>query len=112
MSSLEDIKKKKMQEYMENISNEQAFMQNQAALQQANEMEAQIKKILSEVLSKEALERIANIKNIRPDFALQIEMYLIQLYQTGQLKPIITDAKLKNILDKLVQKKETKIIRK
>ena len=52
--------------------------------------------------------RIAN-----PLLATQLELYMVQLYQSGQLKGSIDDKKLKQILDVLVPKKrKTKIKRK
>ncbi|MBU4245843.1 MAG: hypothetical protein KKE71_02270, partial [Nanoarchaeota archaeon] len=40
-----------------------------------------------------------------------IELYLVQLFQAGQIRKPLIDDELRAILDKLVQKKETKIIR-
>ncbi len=106
---LENLRKRRMQEYaaMQN----QGIEQQLALQQQAAELQAQLKMIMPQILSAEARQRIANIRVAKPDFAMQVELYLVQLFQAGQIKRPLTDIELRNILDKLVQKKETKIIR-
>jgi programmed cell death protein 5 len=71
------------------------------------------KETLSKVLSKSAFERLGRVKLANPVLATQLEMYLLQAFQTGQLKGNIDDKKLKQILNVLVPKKrKTKIKRK
>jgi len=67
--------------------------------------------ILKKILSKEAKERLGRIRMVKPELAAQLELYLIQLYQTGKLKKEISDKELKAILNSLATKKEFKIIR-
>jgi len=67
--------------------------------------------VLKKVLSKDALERIGRIKLIKPDLALQLEMYLVQLYQAGKLEKEISDDELKLILKSLTPKKKFRIIK-
>lgn len=81
-------------------------------MQQTMKMQAEIKKMMSQILTVEASKRFGNIRAVKPDFALQVELYLLQLFQAGQLKVPVTDEVLKNILDKLVVKRKTKIMRK
>jgi programmed cell death protein 5 len=70
-------------------------------------------KTLGKVLTKSALERLGRVKLANPVLATQLEMYLLQAYQAGQLKGNIDDKKLKQILNVLVPKKrKTKIKRK
>lgn len=69
------------------------------------------KNILTRVLSREAFERIARVKAVKPDLALQLELYLVQLYQKGQIKNEITDIQLRQMLDKLTERKDFKIRR-
>lgn len=76
------------------------------------ELEALKKSILRKVLTKEALERLGRVRLANPLIATQLEMYLFQLHQTGQLKETIDDKKLKKILSVLVPKRKTKIRRK
>ena len=112
MTSLEEIRKRKMQDYLASSRDAQYPQQMMAEQQQAMEMQAQIKQIMGTILSKEAQERISNIRNVKPDLAIQVEIYLLQLFQAGRLKPPLTDEQLKLILDQLVRKRETQIIRK
>ncbi|MFH1229855.1 MAG: DNA-binding protein [Candidatus Aenigmatarchaeota archaeon] len=76
------------------------------------EFEALKKESLRKVLSKEALERLGRVKLANPVVASQLEVYLFQLNQTGQLREIIDDDKLKNILSVLMPVRKTKIKRK
>jgi programmed cell death protein 5 len=77
------------------------------------QFEALKKEALRNILTKNALERLGRIKLANPVLATQLEMYLFQLYQSGQLKGSIDDRKLKQILSVLAPKKrKTKIKRK
>jgi len=68
--------------------------------------------ILKRILTTEARQRLTNIKMVRPDFADQLELQLIQLAQTGKVKLPISDAQLKEALVRLQsQKKEIRIRR-
>jgi len=100
MSDEEDaIKHRMMQEQL----------QNQAQQQQ---VDAALKVITSQILDGEARERLTNLKVARPDLARQLEMYLAQLHQSGQLRTKITDEQLVMILRKLAERRETTIKRK
>lgn len=77
------------------------------------QFEALKKQTLRKILTKNALERLGRIKLANPVLATQLELYLLQIYQSGQLKGNIDDRKLKQILSVLVPKKrKTKIKRK
>ena len=68
---------------------------------------------MMKILTKDAFERLSRVKISNPSVATQLELYLTQVYQTGQLNDTITDEKLKQILSVLVgEKKETKIKKK
>lgn len=69
------------------------------------------KAVLKRVLSKDAMERLGRIRLVKPDMALQLELYLVQLYQTGKMKNEISDEQLKMILESLTSKKEFKILK-
>ena len=78
-----------------------------------NQFEDAKKDILRKVLTKEAYERLGRVKIANALLSTQLEMYLVQLYQSGQLRGAVDDKKLKQILDVLVPKKrKTKIKRK
>ncbi len=75
------------------------------------QLEAAKRMLLSKILDKGAMERLGRVRMANPMLAGQLELYLLQLSQAGQLKETITDEKLRQILDSLVKKRETKIIR-
>jgi len=74
-------------------------------------IEAMKKEVLRKVLSKSALERLSRIRLVKPDLSNQLELYLVQLYQTGKLKSEISDEQLKSILEALTAKKQYNVIR-
>ncbi len=79
--------------------------------QQMAQIEQMKKTLLRQILSKEALERLGRVRMANPNLAAQLELYLIQLYQAGQLKGVVDDEKLKQILDLLTKKREWRIRR-
>ncbi len=89
-------------------------MQEQAMQQQFQQQQAEevLKKMTLQILDAKARERLYNLKIVKPDLALQLQVYLFQLYQSGQVRGKITDDQMVNILKKLQGTKETKIIRK
>jgi len=80
-------------------------------LRELQELEKLKKIVLRKILTKEALERLGRVKLVKPQLATQLELYLVQLYQTGQIKSMIDDNKLRSILDALSKGKEYKLIR-
>jgi programmed cell death protein 5 len=70
------------------------------------------KTVLRNILTKEARERLNRIRLVKPDLALQLELYLVQLYQAGKLRGQMTDEQLKSILEMLGSGKKFKIIKK
>lgn len=76
--------------------------------------EALKKEILRKILTKDAMERLGRVRLVNPLLAAQLEAYLVQLYQMGQIKQEIDDEKLKKILSSLTPKKKgsIKIIKK
>ncbi|MCL2510261.1 MAG: DNA-binding protein [Methanomassiliicoccaceae archaeon] len=103
---LEALRRKRMEE----IASQQS---NQAAQEeQAKQYENQKQSILRQILTPEARDRLANIKLANPEQANTVEMQLIQIAQSGRLQSVITDAMLRDILQKIVpQKREIKIER-
>ncbi len=78
-------------------------------VEEAAHIEAMKKQIMRKILTRDAFERLGRVRTVNPVLALQLETYLIQVYQTGQLKETIDDKKLKQILEALNVKKEIKI---
>ncbi|AIZ56368.1 DNA-binding protein [Candidatus Methanoplasma termitum] len=103
---LEALRQKRMQEV-------QAQQANQAAQEEkAQQFENQKQSILRQILTPEARGRLANIKLANPEQANMIEMQLIQIAQSGRLQSVITDAMLRDILQKITpQQREIKIER-
>ncbi len=75
------------------------------------QLEMMKKAMLPKILDKAALERLGRVRLANPMLAAQLEMYLMQLYQAGQLKEALTDEKLKQILNVLTEKGKTTIKR-
>ena len=80
-------------------------------MQQLQELEKLKKVVMRKILTKEAIERLGRVRMVKPELATQLELYLLQAYQSGQIKTIIDDARLKQILDTIVKKKNFKIKR-
>ncbi len=84
---------------------------NLEEMQQMKQIEEMKKQVLSKMLSREAFERLGRIRAANPDLAGQVELYLLQLYQTGKINFKIDDEKMKEMLRALSQKKDFKIKR-
>lgn len=76
------------------------------------QLEAEKQAALKQILTPEARQRLTNIKMVKPEFAEQIELQLIQLAQAGRIKVPISDDQLKEALGRLQsQRKEIRIRR-
>lgn len=75
-------------------------------IQQLNQIEELKKQLMSKMLSKEAYERLGRVRAVDPELAGQVELYLIQVYQTGKMQEKISDKKMKDILGLLTQQKK------
>ncbi|MHA1884340.1 MAG: DNA-binding protein [Promethearchaeota archaeon] len=107
-NELEDIRRRKLEEIKA-----QAAQQQMAEAQQ-RDFEEKKYLVMRKILSPEGRQRLENIRIVKPHFAEQIEMQLIQLYQAGRLKgatPLPDQAfkKLLEQLSNLEKKKEFKI---
>ena len=109
---LEALRKKRLQQLMQQQS-EQAMQQQLQQQIQMEQIDQQIKIIIQQIMTPTARERLGNIRAANPEFARQIEIMLIQLYQAGRLPKKINDEQLKEILKKIQsqQQRETTIIR-
>ncbi len=81
-------------------------------LRQMEQIEALKKQILGKILSKDAYERLGRVRFANPELASQAELYLLQIYQSGKLKGVITDEQMKEILRILSEKREFRIRKK
>ncbi|MEM5836339.1 MAG: DNA-binding protein [Candidatus Aenigmatarchaeota archaeon] len=67
--------------------------------------------VLKKILSKEAIERLARVRLVKPELANEIELYLIQLYQTGKINKEISEEQIKVILERLSERKKFRIVK-
>ena len=95
MATEEEIKKRLMQQRAQEM-----------------QLEGQLKAVSWQILEPAARERLNNLRVVKPEIAMQLEAYLAQLYQAGQLKQKITEPQLVQILKKLGEKRDIKIKRK
>jgi programmed cell death protein 5 len=103
---IEVIKKRKMAEMQRRIAG------NDQADQAKQEMDNQKQNVLRIILTPEARSRLNNLKMVRPDFAEQLELQLIELAQQKRLPIPLTDDKLKRLLSELqVRKRDITITR-
>ena len=86
-------------------------MNEELNVEQLQQLEQMKKLIMKKILSKEAIERLARLNLVKPEIANQLELYLLQLYQSGKIASEITDEQLKAILESISSKKQFKIIR-
>jgi programmed cell death protein 5 len=87
-------------------------MDGELSIEQMKQIEEMKKKIMNDVLTKEAFERLGRVRSANPQLAGQVELYLLQIYQAGKIHDKITDEKLKDVLRVLSEKKEFRIKRK
>jgi programmed cell death protein 5 len=103
---LEQIRKRKL------LSMQSRMTDEQRQAQAHQQMEQQKQALLAKILAPEARQRLNNLKMVKPEFAEQIELQLIEMAQTGKLPIPLSDAQLKSILLQLQsRKRETKIRR-
>jgi len=108
MPTEEELKKKMLAQRMQDQMAQQQGEMMQAAMQQ-QQMEEALRIIRAQMLEPKARERLANLRTVNKDMATNLEIYLAQLYQSGQLRSRITDEQLVAILRKLSERRETKI---
>jgi programmed cell death protein 5 len=73
-------------------------LQERIQEQQIAEREAKKENILRQILTPEARSRLTNIRMVRPQFAEQLEMQLIELASSGKLKEQVSDEQLRALL--------------
>ena len=101
---LEAIRQRKEAELREQA------LRDQAAEQKAAEVQAQKEALLRQILTPEARARLSNIRMVKPQFAEQIELQLIQLASSGRLRGQVTDEQLKGLLQQLQGKERERKI--
>jgi programmed cell death protein 5 len=102
---LELIRQRKMSELQRSMVDEQRTERAQ------KQLEAQKQNLLRAILTPEARQRLTNIRMVRPEFAEQLELQLIQIAQSGRLKIPLTDEQLKETLKRLQSQRRDITIR-
>ncbi len=105
---LEDIRRRKFEEL------KQQAVQQQIGEVQQKQFEEKKYLLMRKILSVEGRQRLENIRIVKPQFAEQIEVQLIQLLQSGKLRGAIPlpDKAFKKLLEQLTtleRKKEFNI---
>ncbi len=100
MSELDELRSRRLRELARLQQQQGGFQQQDQEQMRQQEMESQIKTVVSQILTPEAQARLTNIRLARPDFARQVEVLLIQLYQSGRLAKL-SDEQFKALLTKI-----------
>jgi DNA-binding TFAR19-related protein (PDSD5 family) len=83
---------------------------NKEEIEQRKQLEKLKQEVFSKYLTKEARERLGNLRYAHPELVENVENMLLQSALSDRLKGIIDDAKLKELLNVLSgTKKEGKI---
>ena len=102
MSSEEDlaaIRQRRMAELQAQRGQQEQAAQAQAQAQA--DAEAQKAALMRKILTPEARQRLQNVKLVKPEFAAQIEIQLLQLAQGGRVPLPINDELLKQLLTQI-----------
>ncbi|MEM7821426.1 MAG: DNA-binding protein [Candidatus Aenigmatarchaeota archaeon] len=86
-------------------------MNEEISIEEMKKIEELKRILMKKILSKEALERLGRVRMVKPELAAQVELYLIQLFQTGKIKNEITEGMLIKILENIKGKKEFRIVK-
>ena len=94
---LDAIRRKRLEEL------QQQAAQQQITQAQQKEYVDQKYQLMRKILSQEGRQRLENIRIVKPQFAEQIEIQLIQLFQSGRLKGAIPlpDNAFKKLLEQI-----------
>jgi len=103
---LEELRRRRLLELQRRLTQEQQRIQAQ------QQIEIQKQAVLRRILTADARQRLTNLKMVKPEFAEQLELQIIQLAQQGRINLPMTDEQLKEILIKLQSgRREIKIRR-
>jgi programmed cell death protein 5 len=105
---LDELRRRKLEQL------KQQMVQQKIAEEQQKVFEDKKFALMRKILSQEGRQRLENIRMVKPQFAEQIELQLIQLYQSGKLAGAIPlpDEAFKKLLEQfanLNKKKDFKI---
>lgn len=110
MASDEDLQRLRERRLLELQEQQRQTEELRRAQQEA---EGRKQTLLRKVLTPEARQRLTNIRMVRPDYAEQLEVQLIQVAQSGRVGLPITDDMLKSLLAQIQtqQRREIRIRR-
>lgn len=89
---VEELRRRRLLELRRKLAEEQQQVQVQ------QQIELQKQALLRRILTPDARSRLTNLKMVKPEFAEQLELQLIQLAQQGKIAIPVTDEQLKEIL--------------
>src|SRR5205809_8129340 len=91
---------------------QRAAVDDQRRTRPQQQVERQKQALIRRILTPEPRQRLTNIRMVKPEFAEELEMQLLQLAQSGSLRGQASDEQLKKTLMQLEgQKREIKIRR-
>jgi len=102
---LEELRRRRMLELQRRL------VQEQQRVQAEQQIEMQKQAILRRILTSDARQRLTNLKMVKPEFAEQLELQIIQLAQQNKISIPMTDEQLKEILMKLQSQRREITIR-
>jgi len=103
---LEELRRRRLLEMQQRMVREQQETEAQKRL------ETEKQALMRRILTPEARQRLTNLKMVKPEFASQVELQLIQVAQQGKVSLPISDEQLKEILRRLQpNRKEIRIRR-
>jgi programmed cell death protein 5 len=108
MSSDEELNRLRARRMAEIQSNQRQQEQIHKAQQEA---ERKKQELMRQILTPEARQRLNNIKIVRPEFAQQVEVQLLQIAQTGRIRLPINDTTLKKLLAQIQNQQSKRDIR-
>ncbi len=91
---LEELKRRKLQELRQQA-------EERRAQEEQARREAELMAILRTILEPDAMNRITNLRLVRPELAGAAIQTIITLVQSGRLSPPVDDETVKNILMQL-----------
>ena len=99
-----ELKKKYAEELRSRFSEERSQTEEQAFVQR--QLDSAKKSILHRFLSRDARQRLANVRVAHAELAEQVEIALLDAAQTGMLKGEISDMQLRGILERATSEKK------
>lgn len=104
--AMDSSEEKQLEEYRRRMA------EQQQAQQEADQAQGQLDNILRFLLEPSAKQRLGNVRISNKPLYLKAAQSLLMLYKAGQINGKVSDEELKKLLEKLSEKRESKITRK